>query len=139
MEFKVAVTSTDGVHVDQHFGRAADFLVLVVRGESGEAESEGRRRVPASDVRGSHAAGVGIVENCIGGNLELLEETGVLLADCRYLLTAAIGRRPQSVLLRHGISALETDRDLGAAVSLLSKYLTAGPAVGSSPSCRINA
>lgn len=138
MDYRIAVTSSDGIHVDQHFGRAADFLVLRVRAETGETQSEGRRAVPqADDAVRAESAVTG--HDCIGGDLSRLEETGQMLSDCRYVLTSAIGRRPQSVLLHHGVSALETDGEVTRAVAALNRYVSAGPAVGSTPSCRLGA
>lgn len=142
-EYRVAVTSGDGVHVDQHFGRANDFLVLQVNGESGEATVECRR--PAPDLctgegwqPDAAAPGVTFAAQCLGADLDRLERTCELLSDCRYLLTAAIGRKPQSVLLRHGVSALETDGTIDSVIPVLNRYVTRGPAVGTAPSCRLH-
>ncbi|GAA2182684.1 hypothetical protein GCM10009785_23000 [Brooklawnia cerclae] len=120
MEYRIAVASSDGIHIDQHFAEVSDFLVLVVDSDRGETRTEGRRRAPAVDAAEGET---GRSVTCIGTDIERLGRTGELLADCRYLLTVAIGRKPQAVLLRHGIDTLETDGTLDAVIPQLNKYV----------------
>ncbi len=126
MEYRVAVATSDGRQVDQHFAQAADFLVVTVESETGALHPEGRRAAPRGET-GPEQVGA----TCIGTDPQRLDRTGAALADCRYLLVSAIGRKPQSVLLRHGVSALETDGDIAPAIARLNTYVTRGPAPGS--------
>ncbi|HJV64513.1 MAG TPA: NifB/NifX family molybdenum-iron cluster-binding protein [Geomonas sp.] len=76
MEIKVALASSDGISVDEHFGRAARFLIY--RLHNGDWELlETRENDPACSGH-QHAD-------------HLLEQSAALIADCRGVAVAQIG------------------------------------------------
>jgi hypothetical protein len=57
-----------------------------------------------------------------GGADERVAAAIQVLADCVYLLTARIGPKPQMLLRRAGITALEAPPDLDRAIAQLHRY-----------------
>lgn len=78
---KVAVSSSDGSSINEHFGKAQEFLIYEVQ-ETGEFEFIERR---LNDVQGNKAQ---------------------LLADVEVVLTAQIGPRAEQELRKNGVIAL---------------------------------
>jgi predicted Fe-Mo cluster-binding NifX family protein len=111
MPYKIAITSTDGQSVDAHFGRAGGFYIYDVD-DSGAYSQTGLCNVQAQpDIQGGcRRDGQGIKP--------LIN----VLSDCRYILTAQIGKRPQMLLKRFGITALESPPELSEAIGKLHKY-----------------
>ncbi|MDR0523188.1 MAG: hypothetical protein LBG62_02030 [Candidatus Methanoplasma sp.] len=96
MKARVAVASTDGKAVNQHFGRADSFLIFDV-GDGGFAYVE-RRRVPPFCAGGDH-------EGRSGGEVSALLGA---LADCRAVVAARIGAGAAGLLDEHGIDSIES-------------------------------
>jgi predicted Fe-Mo cluster-binding NifX family protein len=144
--YKIALTSSDGEHIDLHFGSADGFYILQVDEETGTWEFLDPRKLPhdsnailadvpaAADSCGVQASGAG----CGGGGgcgasspgsgcghqdgrIQSVIDT---LSDCRYIFTARIGKKPFTSLQRAGITALETQYDIPFAVSKLHAYHT---------------
>ncbi|MCW2277676.1 NifB/NifX family molybdenum-iron cluster-binding protein [Heliophilum fasciatum] len=65
MSYKVAVTSSDGLTIDQHFGHAKSFHILEVDEASGAWENIGLRVLPEEPL--SHACGSGCRSEVQGG------------------------------------------------------------------------
>lgn len=75
MEYFVAVASTVGRLIDQHFGKAGAFRILKVEDDERFAQVECRSVTPSCSGCGNHdAAGTEAVVKA--------------LADCRYVLCA---------------------------------------------------
>lgn len=91
MNYKVAVASSDFRVVNQHFGRAGEFLIFQHLQEGGFQFLEKRETKPL----------------CSGGehNEGQLERTVVLLADCRAVLVSQIGPGARAGLTARGITA----------------------------------
>lgn len=91
---KVAVISSDGKVINQHFGRASRFLIFEVN--CGEIRFiEAREIMP---LCGSAD---------YGNSDEVLSKTISLITDCETLLCARIGRRPKEELRKKGIKPIE--------------------------------
>ncbi len=118
MPYRIALTSTDGRHIDQHLNAARSFWVLQINEEKDEVKTEPIRMVPVSCTDGSKGC-AGHASGCSSRNFEALAE---VLAGCTYLLTQRIGKLPYAVLQAHGITALEVDRDVPSAVQALRIY-----------------
>ena len=118
MEYKIAVTTSAGETVDLHFGQADNFSIYTVDSESGKYTLLEKRVIDEAGF--SHDK----PENSGGSacNEAKWEYIVKLLSDCIYLLTVKIGNRPHSILLRNGISALETPYPLEFAVNKLNDY-----------------
>lgn len=117
MTYRIAVTSSDGEHIDQHFGQANQFDIIEVDEEKNAWEKiENRSSVIGKDVVVVCGA------SCNGHKHDSIEEVINLLADCKYLLTGKIGKHPYSALQRAGITALESPFSIHMAVGKLNQY-----------------
>jgi nitrogen fixation protein NifX len=118
---KVAVASTDGININEHFGRSREFLIYEVN-ETGTFQFlETRQIPPATDSEHMHAASRAVE----------------LLGDVEAVLVAQIGPRAESELLGKGIYALPVtgpiDRALptyGRRGKLLQRIKASRPAAG---------
>ena len=110
---KIAVTSSDGKVVDQHFGHCSEFLILELDGAGGWRVAEKRRTEPTCR-NFSHRE-------------DHVREVVELLSDCRFLLTYCIGSYPYRLFLGRGVDCLETTTEepvtIDSAVKRLSAYL----------------
>lgn len=91
MAYRVAVASTDGKYVNDHFGRARQFLIF-------ELSPDGYQFI---ELRSN-------IPSC---NPELLDEnrhsqTLELLADCQAVIVARIGPGAEQILAARGIKVL---------------------------------
>lgn len=89
---RVAVASSDGIVINQHFGRADSFYIYEV--------SQGEEPVLMEKRIGRPF--------CHGGNHEEteLQDATELLADCRRVYVAQIGRGAELELARRGIQSV---------------------------------
>jgi nitrogen fixation protein NifX len=88
MEVRVALASSDGITVDQHFGRASRFLIYRLRDGLWEhLEDRVNRPACAGQEHGHHT----------------LERSAELLLDCRGVAVAQIGVAAVDVLVARRI------------------------------------
>ncbi len=105
---RIAVASSDGIVVNQHFGKAELFYIYETDGEN----------VAFSETRALKAV-------CEAGNHDdnrLLENLNQL-RDCEYLLVSRIGNMAESVAERVGIHAFEIPGIIGESIDQLVKYI----------------
>ena len=111
MNIRVAVASSDGKFINQHFGHCRQFLIfaLTENTEPGFSfvESRPTRAVCAS---GQH-------------DDNLLEAQAELLADCKYVLASQIGPGAVRVLANKGITALAHPAFIDEALIKLGRVL----------------
>lgn len=88
MGYKAAVASSDGKVVNQHFGRAKQFLIFSIEGDVFRF-LEIRENIPAC----------GTMEHSPNG----LAETIDLISDCRVVLVCRIGPAAEQQLMDRGI------------------------------------
>jgi predicted Fe-Mo cluster-binding NifX family protein len=89
VSFKVAVASSDGKFVNQHFGMTTQFLIFEIDDNGDYKFLELRENIPACDV---------------GGHTEDAMTTSVrLISDCKALIASHIGPAAVNILLDHGI------------------------------------
>jgi predicted Fe-Mo cluster-binding NifX family protein len=90
MSFRVAVASTDGKYVNEHFGRAQQFLIFDLE-SNGYQFLELRKNEPS----------------CSSDRADEVKHlpTTDLLADCQGVLVARIGPGAEAVLNQKGIKA----------------------------------
>lgn len=91
MSFKVAVASSDGKYVNQHFGMTQQFLIFEIDEEGNYKFLELRKNVPACDV-GGHTD-------------EAMARSVELISDCKAVLASQIGPGAVNILAAHGIEA----------------------------------
>jgi len=123
MSYRVAVTTSDGENIDQHFGMAASFLIIEINEEEGVWKEMGRRFVLDETDQNDDNMSDFSSQNCSGHFEPHLNRVVELLKDCSYLLTERIGRKPYKVLQQNGINSLESPRKLSLAVEQLTRYL----------------
>ncbi len=106
---KVAVASTDGIVVNQHFGRAKEFYILEVNEDDGKYNPVEKRNVDSV---------------CQGGNHDdaQLAAAARQLSDCQIVLVSRIGNRARYALEDAGIDAYEIPGIIGESVDKLVRY-----------------
>jgi predicted Fe-Mo cluster-binding NifX family protein len=92
MSYKVAVASSDGKVINQHFGRSRQFLVFNITDD---------RKIEFLELReGEPPCGFG------EHNDDLLAKAVAMISDCRFLLASQIGPGAEGVLRSKGIRTL---------------------------------
>lgn len=89
---KIAIVSTDGISVNDHFGRAKRFLIYEAGDEAGLQKIEERAVVPLSTGDPSH-----------GFDEERFAAVLAALAGCSRVYATRIGDRPRQELEERGI------------------------------------
>ena len=107
--YRLAVASTDGKQVDQHFGRCEGFYIYDYDREENLNLVE-VRKLPAV-CRGE------------GHGIEEMEARARELSDCNYVLVAKIGPVASNTLDRYGISAYELPEPIEDAIYKLLTYV----------------
>ena len=88
---KIAFTSSDGIMVDTHFGKAEKFYIYEIK--KGAVYFRGSRKTECYNVTDStHTA-----------DLDRLHKIYKTINDCRILITASIGEMPMHVLQDKGL------------------------------------
>lgn len=113
MGTKVAITSSDGAVIDQHFGHCSDFRIADI-GSAGDWKiAEIRQTEPTC--------------NSFSHDESHVKEVVELLSDCSYLLTYRIGSYPYRLFRNRGIDCLETPTEepvpIAWAIERLRSYL----------------
>ncbi|MDR0721380.1 MAG: hypothetical protein LBF75_01125 [Treponema sp.] len=138
MPYKIALTSSDGIAIDKHFGETETFLIFDVDDTGSGKFNELRALLPESPIiisgresptvrsgcaeaAGGGCGGGSSVHGCGHRDVRMKQVAG-LLSDCRYILTARIGKKPYMFLQREGITALESPADIPYAISKLHAY-----------------
>lgn len=108
-EYKIAVASSDGIVVNNHFGRAKDFYIYQIDDEERIYFLEKRSVMPV----------------CKGGNHdnEKLRENLEKLEDCKYLLVSRIGSEAAGMAADLGIESYEIPGIIGESIEQLIKYI----------------
>ncbi|MDT3424613.1 putative Fe-Mo cluster-binding NifX family protein [Paenibacillus forsythiae] len=112
---KVAVGSSDGVNVNQHFGRSDRFLIYEVDDEGLYTRSESRE--------------IGTPASSEGHQQNRLEAVAEALADCSFVLVCQIGHGATAVLNNAGITALAVEAPIDKALNRLVAFLHSGRGV----------
>lgn len=103
---KVAIASTDGITINEHFGRSKEFLIYEVEESGAYTLLEHRENNPHC----IHAA---------DGNTT--GTTAELLADVEVVLVAQIGPRAEQELRSHGVIALPVTGPIDKALKAYGK------------------
>jgi predicted Fe-Mo cluster-binding NifX family protein len=89
MSYRVAVTSSDGKFINQHFGMAQQFLIFEINDEGKYEFIELRENVPACDVEGH-------TEDAMNRSIKLI-------SDCKVVIASQIGPGAIDILLKNNI------------------------------------
>ncbi|APM40061.1 NifB/NifX family molybdenum-iron cluster-binding protein [Clostridium kluyveri] len=108
MNYKVAVASSDGKFVNEHFRKASQFYIYKV--EDGNYEFMELRKVDdifCCEKEGHYDKILSIVKH---------------LSGCRIVLVSQIGREAAVFLNRNGIEAFDINQSIDEALKKLIKY-----------------
>jgi nitrogen fixation protein NifX len=103
---KVAVASTDGISINEHFGRSKEFLIYEVD-EGGEYTFLERRENIPPDSKDSHS--------------HIVSTTAELLADVEVVLVKQIGPGAEQELRNKGVIALSVNSSIEKALHAYGK------------------
>lgn len=108
-KYRVGIATSDGIVVNQHFGRADQFAIVDV---------DDNRKIRYVERRS-------VDPICIGRNHneKQLEANIEKLRDCQYILVSRIGQEAANELERHGIEAFEIPGTIQDAVNKLLAYI----------------
>ena len=95
MSYRIALASSDGLHIDRHFGHSDGFVIVAVEPSGNFVEQE-RRQAKAPCQHGFHDAGA-------------MQAAVRALRDCRYVVAEAIGPGAQKALEQQDILPLEIE------------------------------
>jgi len=109
MSYKIAVASTDGKVVNQHFGKADHFYIIEVDDENNYKQIE-LRKLPPVCQGGDHDDGA-------------IQRSVKSLSDCQYVLVSRIGQRAENELEGQGISVYIIPDMIDDALNKLISYV----------------
>jgi predicted Fe-Mo cluster-binding NifX family protein len=109
MGYRIGVASTDGIVVNQHFGRAEEFIIVDVD-ENGKLYRQENRQVEPICEGGNHDDGK-------------LNHMLNILSDCQYILVSRIGQGAEAALEQKGIKAFEIPGIIEDSVKKLATYI----------------
>ena len=107
-KYRVAIASTDGETVNQHYGKATKFYIYSIDDEVGYDLVEER---PVEPV-------------CMDGAHEIsrMEKSVLNFTDCRYIVVSRLGVVASSALAAAGITAMELPGTIDDAILRVWKY-----------------
>jgi predicted Fe-Mo cluster-binding NifX family protein len=127
MAWRIAVTSADGVLINQHFGHARWFLIYDVEQDGTSTLAERREVVPWCNAgnhagHAAHAAHTGPAGP--RGGPDDTGDSGIAgdIGDCTAVLTARIGPPARKNLELAGISVFEEVSAIDEALKKLARY-----------------
>jgi len=133
MSIKIAVGSSNGIVIDQHFGSVTKFYIFELLGdvnsefiETREVETEvvASASITCNDTGCNSGVDSGCGSGCHSGGHD---EAGLigkinLISDCQAVLVNKVGKGAEKLLLKNGISAFEAKDSIEKAFSKLYIY-----------------
>ena len=98
---KIAIATTNGVDVNEHFGRAERFLICELN-EDGPTMLEERKVTPFSDNDKGHSF-----------NQDKFSRIALALSGCKRIYCSAIGDKPAEELRMIGITPKVASQPIG--------------------------
>ncbi len=118
MEYKIAVATSDGIHIDLHFGQTEVFTVYQVLDDNSYYQSESRRvcadNLPAY-VRQPGCGGCSGGKARKNGRIEAIE-------DCRCVLCARCGAGTETELGKRHITSFVIEKPVNEALDKIVRY-----------------
>ncbi len=108
IKYKVAVATSDGIVVNQHFGRADKFRIYNINQDNTIVFEEERTVTPVCQA-GVH------------DDLKMKENVSYL-ADCKYVLVSRIGQGAINALEQAGINPMEMSGIIEESIQRLIAY-----------------
>ncbi|GHU80891.1 hypothetical protein FACS1894191_7100 [Clostridia bacterium] len=109
--YRIAVGTSDGKYVDEHFGQAGRFVIMDITRETGDVSIVEERLAPIPEGDGG----------CGGHNNALIAGKIGLLLDCQIVLVAKIGGKSEKFLLHNDIIPLQFEGDVESALERIKK------------------
>lgn len=133
MAYKIAVASTEGMHVDQSFREAKGFLIIDVAEDGNYRVEEIRKYENAEEnERSEQSEGNTATTNMSCGNHRVCggqrgcgganSPKFLLVQDCRCLVCTQIGFKVQKSLEKKAISTFEVDCQVDEALKKIIGY-----------------
>jgi len=124
--FRVAVASSDGINIDNHFGSAEKFYIFEVNQDETWEQIEIRENINLKD-KSPEDTGCekhSCEGSCGGGQrgCKGAVENVKFLSDCSYLFATKVGHKSSKVLLREDIGVLEVSMPIKDAFPKLIAY-----------------
>jgi predicted Fe-Mo cluster-binding NifX family protein len=107
MAYKIALATSDGKVVNQHFGRCPSWTIIEIDEDSSRFLE--KREIAAACAPGGHD------DNVLGAVIDAL-------SDCRAALAARIGQGAAVRLEARGIAAFECGEFVDDAIAKVSAY-----------------
>jgi nitrogen fixation protein NifX len=114
--WRVAAASSDGKYVNQHFGRATQFLIFDLEEDGGHRFVELRSNQPSCSWETAEEPEAPKHGQTIG-----------ILADCQAVLVSRIGAAAEATLNAHGIKAFVIPNFIDEALGQVAKELAVAP------------
>lgn len=136
MSYKIAVSSTDGIHIDQSFGATKEFYIYEVDGllfalaekrqeyaSHGEADNSKKEECTEykKQCKQGGEGGFGTGGGCGAGEGHTLKVS--LVADCRCIVCNKIGFQAQKQLEKLAISSFDVECNIEDALGKITNYL----------------
>lgn len=118
---KIAFATTDGISIDEHFGRAGMFAVYDIT-EHGHIFLEMRKFSEGRDREIEETKGMGAIHD------DLVQRKVERLADCRIIYLTEIGGPSVARLVKKGIMPIKVREDVSIEASLGKLVKTLGTA-----------
>ncbi len=109
MKYRIAIGSTDGIHVTEHFGGSRQFIIVEIDQERDEIKYIEERPCAFNTHCGEHQE-------------ELLREKIKVIADCQIVLVKKIGGQSEKILNHHDMIVLQYQGTIEAALSRISSF-----------------
>lgn len=125
MTYKIAVASSDGQTVNQHFGSASFLKIYAVEGLDYQFLED--RRVESEESEGKADCQSGCSSGCSGGNGSGCSGGGnpqsvEVVADCRAVVAAKIGKNARRLLELKAISVFDIEIPVEESLTKITSY-----------------
>lgn len=123
--YKIAIATSDGIHINQTFGQASEFTIVTVADDSGYSVTEQRTAIQEQstlcDTDRNSSCGSGChMGGCPGGDGEIPKVT--LISDCRCIICRKIGFQVQKQLEKKAILGLDVECGVDEALGNIIRY-----------------
>lgn len=122
LSYKIAIGSSDGIHVDLKFGEVEKFLIFEV-GEQIRLDEERvvpKDKEPSNRIDCNNECCKGNGTGC-NGTSDIISRVS-LIADCRCVVCKKIGFQAQKQLEKKAISVFDVECDVKEAINKITFY-----------------
>ncbi len=109
MTYRIAIGTSDGIHITEHFGQCSHFHILAVSQEDDSVTFIEDRITLHQDSCGGHQEAV------IRGKIDALR-------DCQLILVKQIGYRSEKLLIHNGIVPLQHEGTISQALIKIKAF-----------------